>query len=118
MSSQSSQSLNFRPLYIVAYDIRDRKRLAKVYRTVKKQAVSLQYSIFLIDNKAQASDLYQKLSALITAEDDLRLYKIKNRQALWQFGDRTLEHNPSSSTNKNNNGRWFKGLLSFIAMGK
>ena len=74
--------------YIIAYDIRDPKRLRKLHYHLRKQAIPMQYSVFLI--KAN-SEVLNKLLQTITRiakddEDDIRLYPIFNPNTIWAAG--------------------------------
>jgi len=63
--------------WIVCYDIRDKRRLIRVNRHLKKWGVPLQYSVFIV--QASASRLHRlmlELEALIdTSQDDVRAYR-------------------------------------------
>ena len=41
-------------LYLIAYDIADPKRLVKVHRTLKRQGLPVQYSVFTVVIKRKA----------------------------------------------------------------
>ncbi|MFZ2801362.1 MAG: CRISPR-associated endonuclease Cas2 [Syntrophorhabdus sp.] len=64
--------------YLVCYDIRDPKRLIKVYNFLKKKALHIQYSVFycrltwreLVELKEKLGDLIDK------RKDDVRVYPI------------------------------------------
>lgn len=60
--------------WIVCYDIRDKRRLVRVHRHLKKWGVPLQYSVFMV--QASASRLHRlmcELEDLIdTSADDVR----------------------------------------------
>ena len=64
--------------YLVCYDIRDPKRLMKVYNFLKKKALHIQYSVFycrltwreLVELKEKLGDLIDK------RKDDVRVYPI------------------------------------------
>jgi len=67
--------------YIISYDIKDKKRLAKVARYLEKETFRIQYSIFLAKNftKNKIYNIADNLIELIDPnEDDIRIYKIKN----------------------------------------
>jgi CRISPR-associated protein Cas2 len=74
-------SLSARRVWLVSYDISDAKRLARVHRFLKKEALALQYSVFL----ASASEgglrwLLHRLGQLIDPRrDDVRAYPIPER---------------------------------------
>ena len=64
--------------WLVAYDIADPRRLAKVFKELKKVGVPLQYSVFSVEASAGAiAVLMAKLLRLIHAkEDDIRAYRL------------------------------------------
>lgn len=66
--------------YLIQYDIRCKKRLVRVYRTLSSCAYALQRSVFAWYGTAEALNaLQQQLSNIINAkEDDIRGYRIKN----------------------------------------
>ena len=72
--------------YIISYDIRDQKRLQRTHYYLKKEAIALQKSVFLV-NSHQIS----KVKAIIKqytkgALDDVRLYPITHPNAIWMAG--------------------------------
>lgn len=64
--------------YLVCYDIRDPKRLSRVFRHIKQGGVHLQYSVFycrltwegLVKLKAQLRSIINE------KEDDVRIYPL------------------------------------------
>jgi len=67
--------------YIVAYDIGDEKRLAKVAKVMTANALRIQKSIFLLQepSKDELESLKQDLNEAIDKEkDDVRIYEVKN----------------------------------------
>ncbi|HPE60793.1 MAG: CRISPR-associated endonuclease Cas2 [Thiothrix sp.] len=81
--------------HLVCYDIRCPKRLARVHRFLKKRAVPLQYSVFLVRlNREQRGWLLQQLERLIDARaDDVRVYPLPQKpdwcalgKPLWEEG--------------------------------
>ncbi len=67
--------------YLICYDIRCPRRLARIHRTLKRQAMALQYSVFLFSGPAQ--QLERCLAALESLmdqkEDDIRAYPLPRR---------------------------------------
>ncbi len=81
--------------HIVAYDIANPKRLGRVHRYLKKQAVPLQYSVFLVElDQARREKLLRGLRELIdTRQDDVRIYPLPDQpewialgKPLWDEG--------------------------------
>jgi CRISPR-associated protein Cas2 len=74
--------------YLIAYDVRDPKRLRKVHYTLRKQALAVQKSVFIIHTDlATLAQLEAQLrERVVEREDDLRLYAIPNPAALWAAG--------------------------------
>lgn len=72
--------------YVLAYDIRDQKRLSRLHYHLKKHALALQKSVFLVEEKnyQAAWDVVEKYSK--QNEDDVRLYPIVHPNALWGAG--------------------------------
>jgi CRISPR-associated protein Cas2 len=70
--------------YLIAYDIRDRRRLRRLHRTLSGEGLALQYSVFLVSlNPAQKRQLLSEVERIIDAsEDDLRLYPIDQPEAI------------------------------------
>jgi CRISPR-associated protein Cas2 len=65
-------------LYLIAYDIRDKKRLARVAKCCGKAAMRLQDSLYCAQlSETMLSRLQARLASLIDAEaDDLRVYTV------------------------------------------
>ncbi|MBP6058835.1 MAG: CRISPR-associated endonuclease Cas2 [Nitrosomonas sp.] len=65
-------------LYLMAYDIADPKRLARVYRVLKQQGLPVQYSVFTVVLKRKALlHLLERINTLINQrEDDVRCYRL------------------------------------------
>jgi len=88
--------------YIIAYDIGNPKRLVKIHRFLKKQAMPLQYSVFYAKlSKPELETLIKALdNRIVDAEDDIRIYPLPQKpswssfgKALWSntfFGDDSL----------------------------
>ncbi|GAB1384638.1 hypothetical protein MASR1M50_29590 [Burkholderiales bacterium] len=67
--------------HIICYDIADPRRLGKIHRAIKKQAMPLQYSVFLFcgsDEKLQRclDELHQLMDP---RHDDIRAYPLPQR---------------------------------------
>jgi len=67
--------------FLISYDIADNKRLSKIARVLEKEAIRIQYSLFLYKDatKEELNSLLQKILKLYNEnEDDIRVYRIKN----------------------------------------
>ncbi len=71
--------------YLICYDISDPKRLAKIAKYLEKEAIRIQYSIFLAKG-ATKEGIYaiaQNLVEMIDPkEDDVRIYEIEENTAV------------------------------------
>lgn len=67
--------------FVLCYDISDPRRLGKLHRFMKKQAVPLQYSVFLYSGDDRQLDrLLEKAAKYIDPKaDDLRAYPLPSR---------------------------------------
>lgn len=65
-------------LYLIAYDSANPKRLGKVHRILKKQALPVQYSVFTVVMKRPTLlRLLQRIEQQIEdTEDDVRCYRL------------------------------------------
>ena len=67
--------------HIICYDICCPKRLGKVFRRLRQEAISLQYSVFLFSGNAQQLEklLFELAGYIKRQEDDLRAYSLPAR---------------------------------------
>lgn len=64
-----------RTLYIVTYDVRDDKRLRKVFKLMRGYGDHLQYSVFRCElSDRERAELVAKLSEVIAATEDQALF--------------------------------------------
>lgn len=77
--------------YLVTYDIRNPRRLARIYRHCKRAGLHLQYSVFLLRASPQMMDRFiRELASLIDPRrDDVRIYPVPERAA-WTCLGRSL----------------------------
>jgi CRISPR-associated protein Cas2 len=71
--------------FLICYDISDVKRLVKVAKTVEKNAIRIQKSIFLLidTSKEEMYEIVEAIENIINMkEDDVRIYKIDIHQSL------------------------------------
>ena len=85
-------ALNDPATWLLAYDIANPRRLGRVYRAVKKIAVPLQFSVWILrENGAGIARIKRELAALIDARhDDIRIYRIPMRPEMISFGTTLL----------------------------
>lgn len=78
--------------WIVAYDIREPRRLSRLHRHLKKVAIPLQYSVFLAhETRTGIEALVKEIEDIIeTREDDVRIYRIPKRTELIFVGRKVL----------------------------
>lgn len=74
-----------RKWHLIQYDIRDPKRLRRVHRLLKSQAVAVQNSVFAwFGHTLELRDLQAKLQECIKAgEDDVRGYELHHPLMLY-----------------------------------
>lgn len=65
--------------YLLCYDIKNRKRLAKVYRMVSKVMLQVQYSVYYAETMpTKIEHLVKQLEKIIDPkQDDIRVYAIE-----------------------------------------
>lgn len=75
-------------LYLVAYDIADIKRLAKVHNILKKHGMPVQYSVFTVVLKLRnLQKMLDKINKLINKrEDDVRCYRLPKNPEIEVLG--------------------------------
>lgn len=78
--------------WLIAYDIREPRRLTRVHRYLKRHAVPLQYSVFITRaNIAQIGNVRAGLARIINAKtDDVRIYHIPDRTEIHTIGGMML----------------------------
>lgn len=90
---------------ILAYDVRDPRRLRRLHYRLRPRVAWLQESVALIQLAPAALDaLLEELAALLKPEDDLRLYPLDGLDQVWlagpdplpgsRLGSRTPERKP------------------------
>jgi CRISPR-associated protein Cas2 len=74
--------------WILAHDIRDPRRLQRVWRFLHKEGVRLQYSVYLIrGTRTDIEKVIQKLKTIIDERvDDVRLYPLTETTRIWGLG--------------------------------
>jgi CRISPR-associated protein Cas2 len=81
-------ALNAKRPWIIAYDITSSKRLNRVHRYLKTQAIPLQYSVFLAEESGQSIHrILDRLNALIDPRaDDVRAYPLPLKPEVHSLG--------------------------------
>jgi CRISPR-associated protein Cas2 len=90
---KSTNTIHLGPrAWLVAYDIRDHRRLARVHRRMKKWGVPLQRSLFVVFMSDDRADvLAHELRELIDeAVDDVRLYHLPAKTECYLRGRSTF----------------------------
>lgn len=74
--------------YLVCYDIREPRRLGKVFKFMKGRGLHLQYSVFHCSlTWPELLKLKEKLEALISPkEDDVRIYPLPSGSKVFVMG--------------------------------
>ena len=78
--------------WLIAYDIKDPRRLYRVHRLLKARGIPLQYSVFIAwITKRDIQYVVEMLEALINPkQDDVRLYHLPSRLSLHVLGRQWL----------------------------
>ncbi len=81
--------------YLIAYDIADPRRLRKVHKTLRRDAVPLQQSVFLVQcDRRGIGRLMDEIASLMhRQDDDLRAYPIPAPGKIWLRGQGVLSGN-------------------------
>jgi CRISPR-associated protein Cas2 len=71
--------------FLIAYDIKDNKRLRKIAKYTENKALRIQLSLYLLENikKKEFIDLIHKLKNMMDEEDDLRIYKVDLKKTIY-----------------------------------
>ncbi len=74
--------------YLIAYDIADPRRLARLHRYLKGEALALQYSVFFGRfTPTQIDRIEDEIAARIEVkEDDVRIYPLPEDFQVWALG--------------------------------
>lgn len=84
-------AVNERRRWVIAYDLRDPRRIARLHRFLKELAVPVQYSVFAaVGSPAQMQALARQIEGMIDPKaDDVRLYALPQNSIAFTIG-RTL----------------------------
>ena len=70
--------------FIIAYDIVDKKRLAKIAKFLEKDCMRIQYSLFYIKTKKEVlKNIVENLMELMEEDDDIRIYRVELKKSLF-----------------------------------
>jgi CRISPR-associated protein Cas2 len=74
--------------WLIAYDIRDTKRLQLVWRYLRHEGIRLQYSVYLLAGTPQhVNSIVEHLRGIIDErKDDVRIYPLTETTRIWGFG--------------------------------
>jgi CRISPR-associated endonuclease Cas2 len=73
--------------HLLAYDVVCPRRLQRVCKLLQKRAQHTQLSLFLLNlPRAELQECVAAVTAVLKADDDLRLYGIDAPELLWQIG--------------------------------
>lgn len=74
--------------WLLAYDIRDPKRLQRVWRCLRQEGVRLQYSVYLLTgSRRHIEQLLAQLQPIIDERvDDVRVYPLSENTKIWGLG--------------------------------
>lgn len=80
--------------HIIAYDIADPRRLGRIHRYLKKIAIPIQYSVFLIEcSSAELQQVKEQLEEMIDPKkDDIRIYTLPENPDIKTLGRQGTAH--------------------------
>lgn len=74
--------------WLLAHDIRDPRRLQKVWRFMRSEGLRMQYSVYVLEgSRARIEHVLVQLRGLIDLRtDDVRVYAIGQSTRIWGLG--------------------------------
>jgi CRISPR-associated protein Cas2 len=83
--------------WVLAHDIRDPKRLQRVWRYLRQEGVQLQYSVYLLAcTRHEIQGIIEQMRQLIDERrDDVRIYPLTENTRIWSLGS---QFNDSGNT--------------------
>lgn len=78
--------------HLICYDIADPRRLGRMHRYLKKHAMAVQYSVFLLEcTPARLRQVTQEIQGLLDERaDDVRIYTLPSRVKTNTLGNQAL----------------------------
>lgn len=109
--------------YIIAYDIREPKRLRRLHYFLKKKAIALQNSVFIVRaDRSYLTHIEQRLKTFINFhDDDVRIYPVLHPDTLWAAGKQAaaFQHLYSGKKKKQaikqKKSRWLSHLFGWLS---
>lgn len=79
--------------WLLAHDIKDKKRLQRVWRYLSQEGVRLQYSVYVVaGSRAHLEGVLERLRELVDAKvDDVRVYPLTSNTRIWGLGSQFVE---------------------------
>lgn len=79
--------------YLIAYDVREPRRLRRIHRRLRREGVAMQESVFLVQRtERDIATLMNELAGIIDRhQDDLRAYPIRDPGESWLRGQGLLD---------------------------
>ncbi len=72
--------------WLVAYDIKNPRRLRQIHKLLKNWGIPLQKSLFIVSGNQDIIELREKLKKTMDqSEDDIRLYPIYQDSLIWKW---------------------------------
>jgi CRISPR-associated protein Cas2 len=77
---------------LLCYDIRDPRRLVRVYRRARRAGIPLQYSVFYLKlTRDRLNQLLEQIGSVIDWKvDDVRVYNFGGLEEIEQLGENPL----------------------------
>lgn len=70
--------------YLIAYDIREPRRLKRLHYRLRKKALAIQYSVFAIRaTERELREIEQLIKGICETEDDVRIYATGSPRHYW-----------------------------------
>lgn len=104
--------------HVLAYDVREPRRLRRLHAYLKKQALPVQYSVFVVHcSAAELAEILREVRGRVDLRvDDVRLYPIRDLNSLWGAGQQpeALSGMQSPSATATDGKRQRRGVLRLL----